>query len=72
MEVIERRLAHRSIAPDRETWLVAGVLSGILPRLQGYGRSDRRRVLNDALIFATARKHKMAVLTHNTEDFDFL
>jgi predicted nucleic acid-binding protein len=72
MAVIERRPAHRTIAPDQETWLVAGVLSGILARLQGYGRADRRRVLNDALIFATAQKHGMAVLTRNTDDFDFL
>ena len=72
MAVIDRRPAHRTIAPDRETWLVAGVLSGILARLQGYGRHDRRRVLNDALIFATARKHGMAVLTRNIDDFDFL
>ena len=72
MAVIERRPAHRTIAPDRETWLVAGVLSGILARLQGYGPADRRRVLNDALIFATARKHGMAVLTRNIDDFDFL
>jgi len=70
--VIERRPAHRTIAPDRETWLVAGVLSGILARLRGYGRTDRRRVLNDALIFVTARKHGMAVLTRNIDDFDFL
>jgi predicted nucleic acid-binding protein len=72
MAVIDCRPAHRTIAPDRETWLVAGVLSGILARLQGYGRTDRRRVLNDALVFATARKHGMAVLTRNVGDFDFL
>jgi predicted nucleic acid-binding protein len=70
--VIERRPAHRTIAPDREIWLHAGILSGVLARLQGYGRADRRRVLNDALIFGTARKHGMAVLTRNTDDFDFL
>ena len=72
IEVIERRPAHRTIAPDREIWLVAAVLSGILARLQGYGRPERRRVLNDALIFATARKHGMAVLTRNLDDFDLL
>jgi predicted nucleic acid-binding protein len=72
MAVIGHRPAHRTIAPDRETWLVAGVLSGILARLQGYGPADRRRVLNDALIFATARKHGMTVLTRNIDDFDFL
>jgi predicted nucleic acid-binding protein len=72
VSVIERRPAHRTIAPDREIWLVAGVLSGILARLQGYGSAERRRALNDALIFATARKHGISVLTRNTDDFDFL
>ena len=70
--VIQQRPAHRTIAPDREIWLVAGVLSGLLARLQGYGRAERLRLLNDALIFATARKHGMAVLTRNTDDFDLL
>lgn len=70
--VIQQRRAHRTIAPDREIWLVAGVLSGILVRLQGYGRAERLRLLNDALIFATARKHGMVVLTRNTDDFDLL
>jgi len=70
--VIERRPPHRTIAPDREIWLIAGILSGMLARLQGYGRENRRRVLNDALIFATAHKYGMTVLTRNTDDFDFL
>ena len=70
--VIERRPTHRTIAPDREIWLLAGLLAGILARLKGYGRSDRRRALNDALIFATGRKHGITVLTRNIDDFDFL
>jgi predicted nucleic acid-binding protein len=70
--VIERRPPHRTIAPDREVCLIAGILSGMLARLQGYGHERRRRVLNDALIFATARKHGMTVLTRNIDDFDFL
>jgi predicted nucleic acid-binding protein len=70
--VIERRPAHRTVAPDREIWIVAGILSGMMARLQGYGRADRRRVLNDALIFATGRKHGMTVLTRNAADFDLL
>jgi len=69
---IERRPAHRTIAPDRQTWLVAGVLSGILARLQSYQRADRRRAFNDALVFTTARKHGIAVLTRNVDDFDLL
>jgi len=70
--VIQLRPAHRTIAPDREIWLVAGVLSGLLARLQRYGGAERRLLLNDALIFSTARKYGMAVLTRNFHDFDLL
>jgi predicted nucleic acid-binding protein len=70
--VINRMPAHRSIAPDREIWRIAGVLTGTLARIQGVSKADRRRILNDALIFATARKHGHTVLTRNIVDFDFL
>ena len=70
--VIERRPAYRTIAPDPEIWREAGILSGVLARLQGYGRGHRRRALNDALLFATARKHGCTVLTRNVVDFDLL
>ena len=72
LAVIEHRPAHRTIAPDRETWREAGLLSGILARLQTYGKAERRRTLNDALLFASARKHGLTVLTRNTSDFDLL
>jgi predicted nucleic acid-binding protein len=70
--VIERRPTYRTIAPDPEIWREAGILSGVLARLQGYGRDHQRRALNDALLFATARKHGCAVLTRNVVDFDLL
>ena len=70
--VIELRPSYRTIAPDSEIWREAGILSGLLSRLQGYGKDQRRRALNDALLFATARKHGCAVLTRNVADFDFL
>lgn len=70
--VIDRRPRHRTIVPDSQIWREAGVLSGILARLQGYGKDQRRRSLNDALLFATARKHGCAVLTRNVVDFDLL
>jgi predicted nucleic acid-binding protein len=70
--VIERRPIYRTIAPDREIWREAGVLSGLLARLQGYGKDQRRRALNDALLLETARKYGCAVLTRNLVDFDFL
>ena len=70
--VIDRRPSYRTIPPDSEIWRVAGILSGMLARTQGYGKEQRRRVLNDALLFETARKHGCAVLTRNLIDFDLL
>jgi hypothetical protein len=62
-ELRQHGFSSRTIEPDREVWFCAGVLSGLLSRLQDYGAADRRRVLNDALIFETARKHGFALIT---------
>jgi len=70
--VINHRPSYRTIAPDAEIWREAGILSGILARTQGYGKEQRRRVLNDALLFETARKYGCAMLTRNLVDFDLL
>lgn len=70
--IVNRMSPYRSLAPDRQVWQEAGVLSGILARIQGLSRPDRRQILNDALIFATARKYGHAVLTRNIADFDLL
>ena len=70
--VIDRRPSYRMITPDRGIWREAGVLVRTLARTQGYGREQRRRVLNDALLFATARKYGFAVLSRNIQDFDLL
>ena len=70
--VIERRPSYRTITPDSEIWREAGVLSGTVARVQGYGKEQRRRVLNDALLFATGRKYGCALLTRDIRDFDFL
>ena len=72
IETIERRPAHRTIAPDREMWIEAGILCGILARLQSYGRTERQRLMNDALLLATARKNGLTLLTRNVGDFDLL
>ena len=70
--VIDRRSSYRTITPDPDVWREAGVLSGTLARIQGYEKEQRRRLLNDALLFATARKYGCAVLSRNVHDFDFL
>jgi predicted nucleic acid-binding protein len=69
---IELRPAHRILIPDRETWREAGVLAGLLARLQAYSKDERRKALNDALIFLTAAKNGCAVLTRNLPEFDLL
>lgn len=71
-ESIDRRTQHRILSPDREIWREAGILAGMLARLQNYEKDDRRKALNDALIFLTAVKHGCAVLTRNVKEFDLL
>jgi predicted nucleic acid-binding protein len=69
---IELRPEHRIVTPDRDTWREAGILAGLLARLQRYGKTERRKALNDALIFLTAARNGCVVLTRNVADFDLL
>jgi predicted nucleic acid-binding protein len=69
---IELRPAHRILTPDRDTWREAGILAGLLARLQRYGKNEQRKALNDALIFLTASRNGCVVLTRNLSDFDLL
>jgi predicted nucleic acid-binding protein len=69
---IELRPEHRILTPDRDTWREAGILAGILARLQRYGKAEQRKALNDALIFLTATRNGCVVLTRNVTDFDLL
>jgi predicted nucleic acid-binding protein len=69
---IEKRSHLRTINPDPDTWIEAGILAGLLARLQQYGKQEQRRVLNDALIFLSASKAGLTVLTRNAVDYDLL
>lgn len=69
---IDMRPAHRILTPDRDTWREAGILAGLLARLQQDGKQEQRKALNDALIFLTASKNGCVVLTRNVADFDLL
>ena len=70
--VIDQRPTQRTIVPDVIVWREASILSGILARLQGFDKSQRRRLMNDALLFVTARRHGCTLLTRNVSDFDFM
>jgi predicted nucleic acid-binding protein len=69
---IELRPPHRILTPDRDIWREAGILAGLLARLQQYGRNEQRKALHDALIFLTASRNGCVVLTRNVSDFDLL
>jgi predicted nucleic acid-binding protein len=71
-KTIDQRPTQRTIVPDVIVWREASILSGILARLQGFDKGQRRRLLNDALLFVTARRHSCTLLTRNLSDFDLM
>lgn len=62
----------RLLTPDAQTFAEAGILAGTLARLQGYQSHQRTACLADALIFFTAARAGLPVLTANREDFDLI
>lgn len=69
---INLRPIHQILTPERDIWREAGILAVLLARFQGYGKNERRKALNDALIFFTATKNGCVVLTRNILEFDLL
>ena len=62
----------RLLTPDAEIWADAGLIAGTLARTQGYQPHQRKACLNDALIFLTAAKAGLPVLTSNRDEFDLV
>jgi predicted nucleic acid-binding protein len=65
-------LETRIIKPDEQTWIEAGMIAGILARTQGYQPNQRKECLNDALIYLSAAKEGIPVLTSNRDEFDVI
>jgi len=63
---------HRIFAPEVEVLGRAALLSGILCRLQGYGKAGKLRALQDCVLFLQAQKLGLMVLTANVGDYDIL
>jgi hypothetical protein len=63
---------HRVFAPDAEVLGRGALLSGILCRLQGYGKDAKLRALQDCVLFLQAQKLGLVVLTANVGDYDLL
>lgn len=62
----------RLLTPDAETWAEAGLIAGTLARTQTYQRHQRKECLADALIFLSAAKAGLPVLTANRVEFDLI
>jgi predicted nucleic acid-binding protein len=71
-ETLARIRDDRTLAPDAATYAACGVLVGTLARTQSLGDTERRRLLPDGLIFLTARKFGLRLLTANVHDFDLM
>ena len=62
----------RIVTPDDEDWLLAGAVAGTLARTQNYRPQQRKDCLNDALIYLSAAKLGLPVLTANRDEFDLI
>ena len=48
------------------------MLAGILARIQGLPKEDRRKFLNDTLMFLMAAESGAVLVSRNAHDFDLL
>ncbi len=62
---------HRILYPDADVWIDAGLIAGTLARTQTFQPHQRAAVLNDALIYLTAAREGLPVLTSD-RDFDLI
>ncbi len=72
VEMLTRISPTRIVAPSYEVWLEAAVMAGILARTQAIPRQDRRKFLNDALLFLQAADTGSVMISRNSRDFDLL
>ena len=72
VEMLTRISPTRIVAPSYEVWLEAAVMAGILARTQAIPRQDRRKFLNDALLFLQAADTGSVMVSRNSRDFDLL
>jgi predicted nucleic acid-binding protein len=71
-ETLSRVRIYRTVAPNRDAYVEAGIITGTLVRTQNLGAPERRKLMHDVLIFLTARQIGYPVLTANAKDFDLI
>ena len=70
--LIRRMPRHRICTPDADVLGRAGLLAGVVCRIQGFGKDRRMRALHDCVLFLQAQKLGLTVLTRDIGDFDVL
>ena len=70
VEVLTRINPARIIVPRHEIWLEAAVMAGILARTQAIPKQDRRKFLNDTLLFLLAAGASAVMISRNSRDLD--
>jgi len=71
-ELFDTIPSGRLLTPDAQVWVEAGLVTGVLARTQGFQRHQLKECLNDALIYLTAAKAGLPVLTANRDEFDLI
>ena len=72
LELFDSIPSARLLNPDAQVWTDAGVVAGVLARTQGFQKHQRKECLNDALIYLTAVKAGLPVLTADNHQFDLI
>jgi len=62
----------RLLTPDAGIWHLAGVIAATLARTQNFQPHQRKECLDGALIYLTAAKQGLPVLTANRIEFDMI
>ncbi|MDE0147277.1 MAG: hypothetical protein OXM58_02810 [Rhodospirillaceae bacterium] len=71
-DLLDRIEIRRTVSLPASGWMAAGLIAGVLARLQGGSRAERRRFLADAAIYLCARTAGATLLTANWRDFDLI
>ena len=72
VEMLTRSNPSRIIAPSYEGWFEASGIAGILARTQAIPKQDRRKFLNDTLLFLQAADTGSVMISRNSRDLDFI
>jgi predicted nucleic acid-binding protein len=64
--------AHRLSTPSTQTVAEAGIVTGVMARLQGLPKADRQPFMNDATLFLQALEGGSTLLTRNISDLDMI